>query len=216
MGGISLKIKDFLEEFNKRKHERFTKVMGYVFDKYIFRIMFFNIFLLLIIVWGLSGFINPLEHRISLSCPEGFRMCENPLYMNYEYRGSPGVPDYVIDDLEFLPAGFSINPIPWYFKYFDILFICIIITGFLFNHYAHNKGFSFKNLFKQLERDLDSEEDLKMEKNLKGYCMKCRAKHIIKDPVLVNKKTSRGVKSIVMGTCSKCGTRVCVTIKKEA
>jgi hypothetical protein len=200
-------IKEFLASLNKRKHERFTKAKGYVFDKVIFRFMFTLILILFLVSWGLSGFTNPLENKISLSCAEGFHMCENPLYKNYQYRGSAGVQDYVIDELEFLPPGFSINPVPWYIKYFGHALFLIIVITFIINHLVHNKGYKIKQKLS---------EAINMEESIIGYCMRCREKRTIKDPVIENKKTRRGIKRTAHGTCSSCGVKVYVTLKKEA
>jgi len=48
-----------------------------------------------------------------------------------------------------------------------------------------------------------------------AYCMKCRMKVEIKDPVVEEMKTSRGIKRMARGTCIECGTKVCAILKKE-
>jgi hypothetical protein len=204
--GDGLEIKNFLASVNKRKHERFTRLGGYAFDKMIFRWMFIIILVLYLGAWALSGFINPLTERISLSCAHDAVRCDNPLYMNYKYKGSAGIPDYLFDD-EYLPAGLIINPVPWYYQALGPAFLFVLLGAFLVNHLVHNKGFKIiKNL----------SEAINMEGDIFGYCMKCREKQIIKDPVIENKQTRRGIKRTAHGTCSICGTKVYVTLKKEA
>ena len=49
----------------------------------------------------------------------------------------------------------------------------------------------------------------------KAYCVKCKEKVDIINPVKVEIKTKKGVKNAVKGTCIKCGTKVNVFIKRE-
>jgi hypothetical protein len=50
---------------------------------------------------------------------------------------------------------------------------------------------------------------------LLGYCMKCRTKKVIKDPKIVDVKTTKGEKRFIKGTCFECGTKMACMVKKE-
>ena len=49
----------------------------------------------------------------------------------------------------------------------------------------------------------------------KAYCVKCKTNVIVTDPVVEQVTNSKGTRSMVKGTHSDCGTKVCVFIKKE-
>lgn len=49
-----------------------------------------------------------------------------------------------------------------------------------------------------------------------GYCVKCKEKREILNPVVENKTTSRGVKRMATGKCKECNTNMGVILKKEA
>ena len=50
-----------------------------------------------------------------------------------------------------------------------------------------------------------AERGAQEERTMEGYCVKCRAKTTIKDPVEV---TMENGKKAITGKCSKCGTGV--------
>jgi DNA-directed RNA polymerase subunit RPC12/RpoP len=193
---------------------RYTKIKGYQFDKYIFRAMFIILLLSVIIVWIMRGGGDPRTEYIHLVCPcDQPRPCANPLYQNYQYAGWPGISDELLDTENILPC-FEINRPPIYIKFFGEVVILMIIIAILINHLAHNRGYDFKNLFKELNEEVNNMES-EQQNETQAYCVKCKHKQIIKDKVLEDVNTSRGVKRFAKGTCPVCGTKVMVTVSRK-
>jgi len=193
---------------------RYTKVGGsYVFDKYIFRVMFIILFLSVLAVWLLQGGGDPRTQNIHLVCEcDQSRLCANPLYQNYEYRGFPGISEELLET-EFLRPCFEINRPPSYIKHFSEFVFIIIILGFVINHVAHNKHFSFKKFFSEIKEAMNMNEKEYIE--VSAYCVKCKEKKTIKEFILQDIKTSRGVKRFAKGVCPSCGTKVMVTVSMK-
>jgi hypothetical protein len=53
-----------------------------------------------------------------------------------------------------------------------------------------------------------------MENKTLGWCVKCKKKTEIKNPEVVEIKNSRGSRNAIKGTCSVCGTKMNVFIRK--
>ena len=49
----------------------------------------------------------------------------------------------------------------------------------------------------------------------KAYCVRCKVKVKISDPILTETKGSRGTRKAVKGTCSECGTKVYAILKND-
>ncbi len=51
--------------------------------------------------------------------------------------------------------------------------------------------------------------------NYQAWCVKCKEKVDVKNPKVEEATNSKGTRSMVKGTHSDCGTKLCVFIKKE-
>ncbi len=49
----------------------------------------------------------------------------------------------------------------------------------------------------------------------KAYCVRCKKKVDVKDPIVEDMKSSKGVRKAVKGTCDECGCKVCAILKKD-
>jgi hypothetical protein len=142
-----MSFKEFVNVMNERGKSRFSFVKGYKFDKFVFRGAFFIMLLLLVVAFFLSG---GLEEKVYVSCLYGgigHSDCENPLYKNELYRGR--VPDYLLNE-ETIPSGFELNRPPFVAEYFGEIIFLLTCGALLLNHFAYNRGYDFKKLFKQI------------------------------------------------------------------
>jgi hypothetical protein len=192
----------------------------YFFDKNIFRLAILGMIIFTVAIWAGEGFKNPFSKEINLRCPADVSRCENPLYHNYDYKNIL-IPSqqYLIEE-EYINAGFEINPIPEAVKLFGYFSVVIIALAFCINHILHNQGFDFNKKLSGVKNIMEENNNVEVEEKVtliehKAYCVKCKQKRIIKDVVIQDLNTRRGIKRFAKGTCNVCNTKVCVTIKKD-
>ena len=127
------KIKEIELALDLSKNSR-----GYIFKKWIFRTSLLLVFALIILTWGLEGFINPLEQKLYVCCPENGYYCDNPFYNNFELQKM--FPDFPIMTDQVLPAGFIYGKKPSFLVNLAGFFsFCLFAGAFVVNHLVYNK-----------------------------------------------------------------------------
>jgi len=80
-------------------------------------------------------------------CRNGDFICENSLK-------DATIPEGFPLDREVFPVGFEWgNKPPLIYEYFQLIFIGVLLFGFLINHFLHNKGFDFKAFYKRINEE---------------------------------------------------------------
>jgi len=116
---------------------------GYRFNQYIFYLLITVVVLLGGYVFYNLGFST--DPQIYYKC-DSFEMCKNPFYKyNAESSLSDKYKEMCIYDWckkEYLPGGFEFGRKPTFSeRYFGVVAILIIISGFFLNHLLYNKKF---------------------------------------------------------------------------
>lgn len=110
-----------------------VKEKGYKVNQWIFRVMFFLIFLGAGMILYLNDF--SLQTSYYYNCPDGGNICYNPYY---------GVCDEPVCQFEFYPAGTTFGNKPSFLEvYFGWFIALLVIFALLLNHYLYNKDFRF-------------------------------------------------------------------------
>jgi len=126
---------------------------NYHINKRLINACFVVMLLLFVMGWFQQGFGNPLEPDVYLECPEeGGRKCSNPLWtacnVDSWRSGDYEICSYVSSDFyahEFMKAGETFGEKPtWLMSNLPVLFILVLVSGLLINHFAYNKGYDFK------------------------------------------------------------------------
>lgn len=112
------------------------------------------------ILWyyeGLDGF--DMNKKFYVSCQSDMG-CENPLYQNMAYCGSMIASNDPICNKEYLIKGETYGEAPpKIFRYFTLIVLSILLLAFVVNHFVMNREFSFKELFKEANLNLEDEEE---------------------------------------------------------
>jgi len=138
---------------NYKNKKRFKVFYKYNFDKYIFRLCFL---LLAVIVLGvlISMKGNYKNDNFFYSC--GDMPCANPFYCDEEdficksSLKKATIPEGFPTQRHF-PPGFEWGKRPpFVVDNFSFIVFIVLLFGFLINHYAHNKRFDFKEFHKEI------------------------------------------------------------------
>lgn len=123
-----------------------TKRFGlqkYVFDKTIIRVSLIFCLLIFVIAAQENGGFKP---KVYLSC-KGPAPCANPYYdkmqpLTNEEFAKLNLPSQ-LRNIPILNPGFEINKPGFFVANGDLLIFLILISGFVVNHFLHNRKFSF-------------------------------------------------------------------------
>jgi len=125
------------------------QLKDYVFDKRIFRTAIALTFLLFMFLIFRDGPQNIFKERIYVSCPaDSQTTCLNPLFENYKYCGKSIPISETICSQEYLMQGFEYGTKKdWLQQNFTDIFVVILFSAFVFNHYVMNKNFRWSENF---------------------------------------------------------------------
>ena len=132
-----------------------SKLKGYVFRKWVFRLV-----LLLLVALALLGVVLQGPRSLTLpslyvECPkESVVRCENPVYHNVEYCGKALSESDPLCVLEFLVPGTSLGvKLNFIIANFVLLTLALVVLGFVLNHFLYNKDFGlWKRIVKEFGR----------------------------------------------------------------